>query len=100
MKYMRLTNSCQSFSATIEDDNIHLNWNTAITFTPVKYVSLLKLQIGPIKADDHNRLITVHTNIIARTLHNPLREITCIQIPRRSQYIESQYIKGGLLNNS
>ena len=95
---MRLTNTCQSFSASIEPDSIHLNWNTSITLTPAKYASLLKLQIGPVKADDHNRLVTVHTNIIARTLHNPLREIACIQVPRKTHFVESEYVKGKLLN--
>ena len=100
MKYIRLTNACQSFTAIAELDTIHLNWNTSITLTPVKYASLLKLQLGPVKADDHNRLVAVHTNIIARTLHNPLREIACIQVPRRSQFIESDYVKGMLPKNS
>ena len=100
MKYIRLTSACQSFTAIHDDASIQLNWNTSITLTPVKYASLLRLHIGPIKADDHNRLITIHTNIIARTLHNPLREIACIQVPRRSQIIESDYVKGMLLNNS
>ena len=91
---MRLTNACQSFSALSDDDSIQLFWNTSVNLTPYKYVSLLRIQIGPIKADDHNRMVTVHTNIIARTLHNPLREITCVQVPRRSQFVDSIYIKG------
>ena len=94
MKYLKLTNTCQSFNAITVEDSLHLNWNTSINLTPFKYASLLRIQIGPIKADDHNRLVTVHTNIIARTLYNPLREITCIQVPRRSQYIEYTYVKG------
>ena len=100
MKYMRLTNTCQSFSVLTDEDSLLLNWNTSITLTPVKYASLLKLQLGPIKADEHNRLISVHTNIIARTLHNPLRELACIHVPRRSQFIESDYVKGMLPNQS
>ena len=94
MKYLKLTNTCQSFSVSSGDDSLHLNWNTSINLTPFKYASLLRIQLGPVKSDDHNRLVTVHTNIIARTLHNPLREITCVQVPRRSQFIESTYVKG------
>ena len=100
MKYLKLTNTCQSFNAISTDDSLHLYWNTSINLAPFKYASLLRIQMGPVKADDHNRLVSLHTNIIARTLHNPLREIACIHIPRRSQFLESTYVKGQLQNMS
>ena len=100
MRYMRLTNGGQAFTATVDNEIIQLNWNTPITLTPTKYVSLLKLQIGPVRADDHNRFVTVRSNIIARTLHNPLRELACIQVPRKSQFVDSEYVKGKFLNKS
>ena len=98
MKFMRLTNACQNFSALSDDNSMQLNWNTSVNLTPYKFVSLLRIQLGPVKSDDHNRFVTIHSNIIARTLHNPLREIACVQVPRRSQFIDSDYIEGKLLN--
>ena len=97
MKYLRLTNACQFFTGLSNEEKLQLSWDTSLNLTPYKFVSLLKIQMGPIKADEHNRLVSVCTNIISRTLHNPLREITCVQVPRRSQFIDSEYVKGQLL---
>ena len=98
MKYIRLTNACQSYAVVNELDSVHLNWNIALNLAPYKYASLLRLQIGPIISRDQDRLVPVYTNLISRTLLNPLREIALIHIPRKSYFIEFQYVKGQLLD--
>ena len=88
MKYLRLVYDCQFFSAHHDVEGLILNWNLGLDLSPFKYLSLVDFQIGPMIPKPGDHLLYIHTNMIARTLYNPCRELTSIRIGRNSRFIE------------
>ena len=94
MTYIRLTDDCQFFNAVIENDHIILNWNLSIDLRAFSHISLREIQIGPLSLRRHDYVIRVHSNIIARTLYNPLRELATIRCSRNSSFIDGTLTTG------
>ena len=88
MKYLRLVYDCQFFNAQFDNDGLMLTWNLGLDLSPFKYLSLIDFQIGPMLPKNIDHLIFIHTNMIARTLYNPCREIAAIRIPRYSRFVD------------
>ena len=88
MKYLRLVHDCQFFNAQFDLDGLVLTWNLGLDLSSFKYLSLIDVQIGPLPTKHGDHVIYVYTNMIARTLYNPCREITAIRVPRNSRFIE------------
>ena len=89
MKYLRLVYDCQFFNAQFDNEGLTLTWNLGLDLSPFKFISLIDFQIGPMTIKHGDHVIYVHTNMIARTLYNPCREISAIRIPRNSRFIET-----------
>ena len=98
MTFIRLTNDCQFFNFARTGERVTLTWNMPMDLTNYKYMSLLKFQIGPLAFKRHDYLLEIHSNIIARTLYNPLRELETIRISRNSRFIEAEIKPGMFLN--
>ena len=88
MKYLRLVYDCQFFNAQYDTDGLVLSWNLGLDLSPFKYLSLVDLQIGPMTPKHGDHVIYLHTNMIARTLYNPCREISAIRIPKNSRFVD------------
>ena len=86
MKHIRLTNDCQFFSLTNDQESITLTWNLSINLSEYKCIALREVQLGPLIPSRRDYMIKMYTNMISRTLYNPLREISKIQIPRNTVY--------------
>ena len=97
MSFIRLTEACQFFTVCNEENDLILTWNSGINFIKFTHVSFIKFQFGPIKPINDADFFVVHSNIIARTLHNPLREVLCQPMPEKS-YIDKQFMEGKALN--
>ena len=97
MSFIRLTDACQFFTVCNEENDLILTWNSGINFTKFTHVSFIKFQFGPIKPINDAKFIVVYSNIIARTLHNPLREVLCQAITEKS-YIDKQFMEGEASN--
>ena len=88
MKFLRLVHDCQFFNAQFDVEGLLLSWNLGLDLSTFKYLSLIDFQIGPMAIKHGDHAIYLYTNMIARTLYNPCREITSIRIPRNSHFIE------------
>ena len=88
MNYVRLVHDCQFFHAQYDTDGLVLNWNLCLDLSPFKYLSLVDFQIGPMTPRHIDHAIYIHTNMIARTLFNPCREICAVRIHRNSRFID------------
>ena len=88
MKYLRLVQDCQFFTAGYDNDGLLLTWNLGLDLSPYKFLTLIDFQIGPMTIKHGDHMIYLYTNMIARTLYNPCREITAIRIPRNSRFVE------------
>ena len=97
MTFIRFTNDCQFFNWTKAEDKIILNWNMPIDLTNYKYMSVRKFQIGPLSFKRHDYVLEIYSNIIARTLYNPLRELESIRVSRNSRFIDSEISPGMFL---
>ena len=62
--------------------------------SPYKYISLREIQIGPLSVKRHDYLLEIHSNIIARTLYNPLRELASVRVSRNSSFVDSAVSPG------
>ena len=94
MTYIRLTSDCRFFKATISDDKIILTWNMSMNLTPYSKISLKDFQIGPLSHRRHDSLVEIYSNLIARTLYNPLREFATVRVSRNSSFIDSIIVPG------
>ena len=94
MTYIRLTSDCRFFNATATDGKIILTWNMSMNLTPYNKISLKDFQIGPLSHKRHDSLVEIYTNLIARTLYNPLREFATIRVSRNSSFIDSVIVPG------
>ena len=100
MSYIRLTNDCKFFTAATEDDSIILTWNMSLDLSSFKYICIREIQIGPLTTKRHDYLLEIYSNLIARTLYNPLREIATCRVSRGSWFIDSPIQTGMFLNSS
>ena len=94
MTYIRLTSDCRFFKATRSDDGVILTWNMSMNLTPYNKISLKEFQIGPLSHRRHDSLIEIYSNLIARTLYNPLRELATIRISRNSSFVDGIVVPG------
>ena len=94
MTYIRLTNDCQFFDASRVDDAIVLVWNMSLNLMNYQKIALREIQIGPLLGKRHDYLVKVHSNIIPRTLYNPLRELATVRCSRNSSFIDGVITKG------
>ena len=99
MSFIRLTEACQFFTVSVEENDLVLTWNSGINFMKFTHASFIKFQFGPIKPVSDAAFFVVHSNIIARTLHNPLREVLCQSMPEKS-YIDNQFMEGKASNSN
>ena len=97
MSFIRLTEACQFFTVYQEGNDLILTWNSGINFTKFTHASFIKFQFGPVQKCNNATFFIIHSNIIARTLHNPLREVLCQPMPEKS-YIDNQFMEGEALN--
>ena len=94
MTYIRLTSDCRFFKAANSEDGIILTWNMSMNLAPYKKISLKEFQIGPLSHRRHDSLIEIYTNLIARTLYNPLREFSTVRISRNSSFVDGVIVPG------
>ena len=94
MTYIRLTSDCRFFKATISDEKLILTWNMSMNLTPYKKIALKEFQIGPLAHRRHDSLVEIYSNLIARTLYNPLRELATIRVSRNASFIDGIVIPG------
>ena len=71
-----------------------LSWNMSMDLSPYKFISLREIQIGPLSVRRHDYLLEIHSNIIARTLYNPLRELASVRVSRNSSFVDSTVSPG------
>ena len=88
MTYIRLTSDCQFFKATKSGDTIILNWDLSLNLCPYNKISLREFQIGPLMHRRNDHLVEIHSNIIARTLYNPLRTLATVRCSRNCSFID------------
>ena len=100
MSYIRLTNDCRLFTIAFEKNSLILSWNMSIDLSPYKYISIREIQIGPLHTKRHDYILDIYSNIIARTLYNPLREIATCRVSRNSYFVDSIIQPGMFLNYS
>ena len=94
MTFIRLTDDCQFFTASATGSKLTLNWNMSMDLSKYNLISLREIQIGPLAMSRHDYLLKIYSNIIARTLYNPLRELAVVRVSRNSSFIDSQIIPG------
>ena len=94
MTFIRLTSDCQFFTVSLHATDLILNWNMSMDLSRYDNISLREIQIGPLTISKHDYLLKIYSNIIARTLYNPLRELACIRVSRNSSFIDSVITPG------
>ena len=94
MSYIRLTNDCKFFNADADGNKLYLTWNMPMDLSPYKYISLREIQIGPLSVKRHDYVLDIYSNIIARTLYNPLRELATVRVSKNSSFIDSPVSPG------
>ena len=94
MTYIRLTNDCQFFTTSFSEDTLILNWNKSLNLSSYNKIALKEIQIGPLTVKRHDVLLGIYSNIIARTLFNPLRELASVRVSRNSSFIDGIIVPG------
>ena len=97
MTFIRLTNDCQFFTSKRDEGRLILTWNMPLDLSNYKFLSLKKFQIGPLSLRRHDYLLVIFSNIIARTLYNPMRELETIRVSRNSSFVDSEISPGMFL---
>lgn len=91
MRFITLTDKCVNFEfSQTTPDILKLVWNVPHDFSEIPYIGihsfyLSELKLREDKKDSHIRL---STNLIARTITNPTRNILDIRIPKNSVVAE------------
>ena len=95
MTYILLTSDCQFFNAEFnEKEELVLTWNMSANLSSYKKISLKEIQIGPLTVKRHDVLLEIHSNIIARTLFNPLRQLATVRVSRNSSFVDGLITQG------
>ena len=95
MTYILLTSDCQFFNAEFtENGELILTWNMSANLSSYKKICLKEVQIGPLTVKRHDRLLEIHSNIIARTLYNPLRQLATVRVSRNCSFVDGLLTQG------
>ena len=94
MTFIRITNDCSFFNARMSQETLYLTWNKSLNLSSFNKIALREIQIGPLTVKRHDTVLKIQTNIIARTLFNPLRELTTVRVSRNSSFIDGNITPG------
>ena len=95
MTYILLTSDCQFFNAEFNEyGQLLLTWNMSANLSSYKKICIKEVQIGPLTVRRHDVLLEIHSNIIARTLYNPLRQLATVRVSRNSSFIDGLITSG------
>ena len=95
MTYILLTSDCQFFNAEFNEyGQLLLTWNMSANLSSYKKICIKEIQIGPLTIRRHDVLLEIHSNIIARTLYNPLRQLATVRVSRNSSFIDGLITSG------
>lgn len=95
MRFITLTDNCLNFdfSADKNPDVLKLIWNVAHDFSEIPFIGihsfhLSELELPGDKNDHYDTHVRISTNLIARTITNPTRNILDIRVPKNSVVVE------------
>ena len=94
MRYITFTNRCLNFEfSTQESPNIlKLVWNVQHDFSEIPYIGIHSFYLSELQERDEKDGLDYHirisTNLIARTITNPTRNILDIRMPKNSVVAE------------
>ena len=94
MRYITLTDRCLNFEFHSQEnpDVVQFIWNVPHDFTEVPYIGIHSFYLSELEMKDkngrHDYHIRISSNLIARTITNPTRNILDIRIPKNSVVAE------------
>ena len=92
MRYITLTDRCLNFEFTSQQssDSLKLIWNVPHDFSDIPYIGIHSFYLSELKerTENFDYHIRISTNLIARTITNPTRNILDIRIPSNSVVAE------------
>ena len=91
MRYITFTDQCLNFEfSTQESPNIlKLIWNVQHDFSEIPYIGIHSFYLSELQErQDFDYHIRISTNLIARTITNPTRNILDIRMPKNSVVAE------------
>ena len=95
MRYITLTNECLNFEFSSQQSSRSLKfiWNVPHDFSDIPYIGIHSFHLSELEPrveQNHNydSHIRLSTNLIARTITNPTRNILDIRIPKNSVVAE------------
>lgn len=91
MRYITLTDKCLNFEFVSQENakTLKLIWNVPHDFSEVPFIGIYSFHLSELEIqDDHDYHIRLSTNLIARTITNPTRNILDIRIPENSRVAE------------
>ena len=92
MRYITLTDKCLNFEFSSQEnsDFVKLIWNVPHDFSEVSYIGIHSFHLSELKnkSNHHDYHIRLSSNLIARTITNPTRNILDIRIPKNSVVAE------------
>ena len=92
MRYITLTDKCLNFEFSSQEnpDIVKLIWNVPHDFSEVPYIGIHSFHLSELKnkSGHHDYHIRLSSNLIARTITNPTRNILDIRIPKNSVVAE------------
>ena len=91
MRYITLTDKCLDFEFFTGPKKLKLIWNVPHDFSEIPFIGIHSFHLSELKIDEKNRHdlhLRLSTNLIARTITNPTRNILDIRIPKNSVVAE------------
>ena len=94
MRYITLTDQCVNFEHTSQNKTLKLIWNVPHDFSEIPYIGIHSFYLSELepnrdnKNHPHDSHIRLSTNLIARTITNPTRNILDIRLPKNSVVAE------------
>ena len=79
MRFIKLTSNCDSFSYTVNKDNVYFNWEHPLELKNVRSVGISSFQASNIQQvvdDGYFKNVSLTCNLIERTNGNQNREVT------------------------
>ena len=92
MRFISFTERCLNFefSSQKSPDVVKLIWNVPHDFSDIPFIGIHSFYLSELTPRDDNfdNHIRISTNLIARTITNPTRNILDIRIPKNSVVAE------------
>ena len=92
MRFITLTDKCLNFdfSSQKNPDVLKLIWNVPHDFSEIPFIGIHSFHLSEleISSANHDTHVRISTNLIARTITNPTRNILDIRIPKNSVVAE------------